>query len=416
MARGRDDARREGREKVPEFRQGASALPRVLQVVASPEGTTEYGYVDRILQGLLPLHPGGLGVALPEGDPMGEVWKANGVHLHRVSLRTSSPKATWELTRILRSEGYSLVHSHGRFAGLHARLASSRAGASSLHSFHGLRQDGLPLSRRLLYQGMERVLASRSAYLVCLTQGEKEQAIRQHLGDPQRTIVIPDGVDLSRLSTLPPRPLPGHQEGAVAIGSAGRLTTWRRPEMAARLFVSLLKRGVNARFYWLDDGGFSHQAARDAVSEALSGNREARERFTVVAAGENVVGYLHSLNLFVSTSIKEDFPYWGVTALALGKASLLSSCPGNVDLAAPGKSALYFDPENEKEGEALLHTLATNPGMGERLAPEARIRAAERFSQERLTEAMGNLYRRFGEGGIKPQSSPILSPEIGSFS
>lgn len=395
------------RDKESDFRSGAAPIPKVLLVVASPEGTAEFGYVDRVVRGLAVSHAGGFGVALPPGDPHAGRWREIGVSVHEIDLRGRSPLVARSLAGVLREGGYKVIHSHGRYAGVQARLAARLADRFAVHSFHGLRYEGMEARRRWVYGTIEKLMSGMAAYYVCLTNAEKEEAIRGGFGAAERVVVIPDGLEFDALDAIPAQPLPGHPDGVLAIGAAGRLASWRRPDLAARAFATLLDRGVDARFYWLDDGGLSHDEARGALDAALATHPKARERFQVVDARGRVEALIRSLDIVVSTSEREDFPWWPLVAMYAGRPTVLSRVAGNGDVGVDQRSTLYFDPSAPADLDRALKRLAEDRALGARIGEAARIRVRENFGANKLVEASANLYRRFGESGVKSQGAPV---------
>jgi len=60
--------------------------------------------------------------------------------LDAVALRTDrlQPLTLMRLVRLIRRTGARLVHSHGKGAGVHGRLAARLAGVPAVHTFHGI--------------------------------------------------------------------------------------------------------------------------------------------------------------------------------------------------------------------------------------------------------------------------------------
>src|SRR2546429_653960 len=61
--------------------------------------------------------------------------------------------------RLIRRLGIEVVHTHGKGAGLHGRLAARWTGAAAVHTFHGIHYESYPRPLQRLYLGLERRLA-----------------------------------------------------------------------------------------------------------------------------------------------------------------------------------------------------------------------------------------------------------------
>jgi glycosyltransferase involved in cell wall biosynthesis len=133
------------------------------------------------------------------------------------------------LLRILWVERPQIIHTHMAKAGTLGRLAAflynslgpGRARrAAVLHTFHGHVLDGYfspMLSRAFL--AIERWLARRSDQLIAVSRTIRDELLAKGIGGAEQWRVIPLGLDLSRLSTLP---LPDGQ-APVRVGLVGRL-------------------------------------------------------------------------------------------------------------------------------------------------------------------------------------------------
>lgn len=101
------------RDQESDFRSGAAPIPKVLFVVASPEGTAESGSVDRVVRALPVSHAGGFGVALPPEDPLAGGWREIGDSAHEIVLRARSPLVARSPAAGPREGGYKVIHSQG---------------------------------------------------------------------------------------------------------------------------------------------------------------------------------------------------------------------------------------------------------------------------------------------------------------
>ena len=70
-----------------------------------------------------------------------------------------NPATVLKLVRLIRRHGVGLVHSHGKGAGLHARLAARITGVPAVHTLHGLHYEQYGALGRAAYLGLERRLA-----------------------------------------------------------------------------------------------------------------------------------------------------------------------------------------------------------------------------------------------------------------
>ncbi|MER6422322.1 glycosyltransferase [Streptomyces sp. NPDC001137] len=281
------------------------------------------------------------------------------------------------LTRLIRTGGYDLVHTHlyraclyGRIA---ARLAGVRAVVATEHSIGDTALEGRPLTAgvRGLYLAGERL--GRATVAVSPTVAER---LRRWGVPGTRIRVIPNGIDASRfrfddVARKEARLHYGLPEDAYVVGGVGRLTPGKRFDLLLRA-LSRLPGDVRLLLV----GGGPEETALRRTARALG----VADR--VVLAGERpylpgprddapgLVDLLSAMDVLVSPSTQEAFGLAVVEALAAGLPVLYASCPAVEDLppqAAPG--ARRVTGSTGAYVRELLRLRAAGPG--ERCVPDA---------------------------------------------
>ncbi|HYL79883.1 MAG TPA: glycosyltransferase, partial [Candidatus Acidoferrum sp.] len=133
-----------------------------------------------------------------------------------------------KLVRIFRDIRPDLVHTHLAKAGTLGRLAARLSGVPcSVHTFHGHVLEGYfhPAVARV-FRWIEARLARGTDRIVVISPRLKEDILAMGIGRPERTQVIPLGLDLARFRTTPSARL--HEALGLAgdtplLGIVGRL-------------------------------------------------------------------------------------------------------------------------------------------------------------------------------------------------
>src|SRR2546429_934047 len=135
--------------------------------------------------------------------------------------------------RLIRRLGIEVVHTHGKGAGLHGRLAARWTGAAAVHTFHGIHYESYPRPLQRLYLGLERRLArwTHTAIHVSPTQAAEAQRLGLTAAGGSATVV--NGVDLheqdQRLAASPlPRARLGLAPDWAVLGSVARFDPVKR--------------------------------------------------------------------------------------------------------------------------------------------------------------------------------------------
>ncbi|MGW2719019.1 glycosyltransferase [Streptomyces sp. NPDC001492] len=281
------------------------------------------------------------------------------------------------LTRLIRTGGYDLVHTHlyraclyGRIA---ARLAGVRAVVATEHSIGETALEGRPLTAgvRGLYLAGERL--GRATVAVSPTVAER---LRRWGVPGTRIRVIPNGIDAPRfrfdeVARKEARLHYGLPEDAYVVGGVGRLTPGKRFDLLLR---ALSRLPADVRLLLV--GGGPEETALRRTARALG----VADR--VVLTGERpylpgprddtpgLADLLSAMDVLVSPSPQEAFGLAVVEALAAGLPVLYASCPAVEDLpprAAPG--ARRVTGSTGAYVRELLRLRAAGPG--ERCVPDA---------------------------------------------
>ncbi|MDH6130613.1 glycosyltransferase, partial [Kitasatospora sp. GP82] len=130
--------------------------------------------------------------------------RADGVTVHDLAMRGNRDLAVMpRLTRLIRSGGYQLVHTHLYRAGLYGRLAARLAGVRTIvateHSLHAEVIEGRPVTAgvRALYLTAERLGTTTVAVSRQVAGTLDAWGVPAH-----RVHLLPNGVDTTRY-TLP---------------------------------------------------------------------------------------------------------------------------------------------------------------------------------------------------------------------
>ncbi|MDC0765567.1 glycosyltransferase [Streptomyces sp. HD] len=317
-------------------------------------------------------------VTLTNPGPVAEGLTADGVQVTHLGMTGNRDiGALPRLTRLIRSGGYDLVHTHLYRACLYGRIAARLAGVETVvateHSIGATHLEGRPQSAgvRALYLAGERL--GRATVAVSPTVAER----LRHWGVPgQRIRVIPNGIDAARFHydearRKQARAFHGLPEDAFVVGGVGRLTPGKRFDVLLRA-LALLPLGVRLL---LVGGGPEEEALRRTARDLGVAGR-------VVLTGErpylpdsrdeapDLVSLLSAMDVLASPSPEESFGLAVVEALAAGLPVLYASCPAVENLppdAAPG--ARRVTGGAGAYARELLRLRAAGPG--ERTVPDA---------------------------------------------
>jgi glycosyltransferase involved in cell wall biosynthesis len=325
-------------------------------------------------------------VAGPADGPLFERFRAAGVET--VALRTDrlGPLTLLRLVRLIRAGGVRLVHSHGKGAGVHARIAARLAGVPAVHTFHGLHYERYPAPARLVYLALERRLSACTRIVINVSRAQEREGLALGLFTPRQSRVILNGVDVARLTAgaldrFEAREALGLAASVAVVGCAARFDEVKR--------LDLLVRAV---------------AATPAVTLALIGDGPEASRLRELAGRLGVAGRVRfagevpeaarlfpAFDVFAAPARKEGLPLAVVEAMALGLPVVASDIPAHREvLGVPSEGLVAGTAE---AFAARWSAVLADADLRARLAAENRTRARSEFDVRDMLAALDGVYR-----------------------
>lgn len=299
--------------------------------------------------------------------------------------------AAWKLSRVIRQMSPDIIHAHDSHAVAMAASALSMASPrpcpplvmSRRVDFH-IRKNALS---RWKYHQVDRFLCA-------------SDAIRRMLIDdgvaPERTAVVHDGVDLARLSAVPPASiheafwLPHH---APVVANAAALV----PHKGQRHLVEAAKIVVqdvpDARFVIFGEGELRESLERQIRSHAL-------EKHVLLAGFRaDVLSLCKTIDLFVMSSITEGLGSAVLEAMACRRAVVGTEAGGIPEAIVHGETGLLVPPRDDAAMADAIVRLLRDPAMRTKFGEAGYRRVDEHFSAERMVRRVLGVYEDVVRGG-----------------
>jgi glycosyltransferase involved in cell wall biosynthesis len=326
-------------------------------------------------------------VAAPPGGAMFERFREAG--LETVALRADglSPLTLLRLVRLIRARGVRLVHSHGKGAGVHGRLAARLAGVPAVHTFHGLHYERYAAPARVAYLALERRLSAATRVVVNVSRAQEREGLAQRLFTERQSRVILNGVDVARLGTRAldrwdARAALGLPQSALVVGTAARFDEVKRLDLLIR---AAARPGV-AYALALIGAGSEEVPLRRLADELHLGPR-------VTFAGEvpEAARLFPAFDVFAAPSRKEGLPLAVVEAMALGLPVVASDIPAHRETLGDASEGLTAG--TVEAFAARLAAVLGDAEMRARLAAENRTRARSELDVRDMLAALEAVYR-----------------------
>lgn len=354
-------------------------------------------------------------VAISAPGPDIESVRAAGIrHIPVAFTRRMTPmadlKAFCQLFSHLRSERFTIVHTHQPKPGLLGQLAARAAGVpivvNTLHGFY-FHELSHPV-RRWAFVALEKMAALCSDSILSQNAEDIETAVRE--GICPRTAIkhLGNGIDVLRFdrnrmdsgSLLRTREELGIPEGARVVGFVGRLVEEKGLLELLRAADIVLRELPSTRFLIVGPTDADKSDALDPGSAEACGVADA----CVFTGLRHDMPNLYALmDVLVLPSHREGFPRAPMEASAMGVPCVVTDIRGCREAVEHGQNGLLVplhDPESL--AMAILQLLADSE-MANRMGDEGRRMAMERFDERlvfrKVLEEYDLLLARKGMAG-----------------
>lgn len=156
-----------------------------------------------------------------------------------------------KLKNIISINKPDIVYAHSTKAGFWARIAGISSGCKIIYNPHGwafnMQQSAM---KKKMYKWVEKISAHFCDKIVCISDAERESALREKICKPSKLQVIYNGIDLEEIEKTTPmsRIQLGIPEDAFVVGMVGRLSKQKAPDTFVRAGKLIKEKIPNAFF------------------------------------------------------------------------------------------------------------------------------------------------------------------------
>lgn len=295
------------------------------------------------------------------------------------------------LVRHLRRLRPRLVHTHSSKAGVLGRLAAHLSGVPLVvHTVHGWGFHPFQaVSRRLLFQGAERLVAPLTTRFVTVSRENEKQGLALGLLRPGEATLIRSGVELERFRRAEEsgrlRAELGLGPSTPLAGMVACLKPQKAPEDFVRVAAKVRREIPGAHFVLAGDG-----MLRGSVEELVrrEGLGESFHLLGWRADPETVVG---DLDVLVLTSLHEGLPRVVAEAMAAGRPVVATAVDGTPEAVREGETGHLVPPRDPDALAARLVPLLADREAARKLG-EAGRRLVEEWDIDLMVRRQEELY------------------------
>ena len=299
-----------------------------------------------------------------------------------------------ELRRILRREKPQIVHTHSSKAGILGRLAARSADVPVIiHTFHGFGfHDHQPWVIKKIFILAERLCAVFSQALVFVSRANWDDALRHHLGDPKRYVLIRSGIKLSDFPAVAAASLTKKSLGlgpdSRLVLSVGNFKPQKNPWdfLAAAKIVA--EQHPQSCFVFVGDGPRREEIQSQASMAGL------KQRFLLPGWRRDVPELLAAADVFVLTSLWEGLPRAMLEAMKSGVPAVCYATDGVKDVIEDGENGYLIAPGDVAALASRVAQLLSDEPLRRKLGQAAATSITQEFDIDAMVRRQEELYSK----------------------
>lgn len=265
-----------------------------------------------------------------------------------------------QLWKFCRKKRISVLHSHGKGAGLYSRLLAAATTLPCVHTFHGVHMGAYSQGKKTLYCLLERMLSLVTRRGIAVSQGEAEQIIAAGLMPANKLSIIENGVTIPEFSGEVHEP--PHR-----VISISRFDIQKHSEFIIDILFVLRDKKRLEDFCLIIIGVGPGKPRMEKLAQQYGFERNLH----CVGATLEPDRYFSGALAYLSTSRWEGMPLAVLEAMAHGLPAVVTDVVGNRDVVAHEKTGFLY-----KEGDAVaaaqsLCRLVDMPDMQKKIAKNA---------------------------------------------
>jgi glycosyltransferase involved in cell wall biosynthesis len=304
------------------------------------------------------------------------------IDMRRQPLTLANSRALPALARLARRVDADVVHGHSAIGGVLVRSLPIKA--KRVYTPHGFAQGRGAAA-------VERLLGRRTDALVAVSDSEADLAREAGFAPADRVVAISNGVEPGRTPRSGAlREVLGLPEGALLVGSVGRLAPQKSPLdlLAAWRLVATAR--PDAHLVLVGDGPMSQQV--EAAAAPLP-------RVHLLRHLDDAASAIADADLFLLLSAYEGCPYVALEAARGGVPLLLTDVVGNRDIVRHGTTGVLVPHARPDLAAAEVLRLLGDAELRTRLAAAMSARLEQVFNVHEMAAAHRRLYARLVAGG-----------------
>ena len=303
---------------------------------------------------------------------------------------SSDIKVEKALRRIIKQLKPDIVYAHSSKAGALARIADLGLKNKVIYNPHGwafnMQQSA---KKKEMYKWVEKISVHFCDKIVCISDAEKESALREKICKPSKLQVIYNGIDLEAIKNTIPKTKAelNIPEDAFVVGMVGRLSKQKAPDVFVKAAKLIKDKIPNAYFLMVGDGELRGQV------ENLIHQYDLGSSFLITGWVDNPTAYMKIMDVGMLLSRWEGFGLVLPEYMACGVPIVATNVDAIPNVAKNGVNGMLVDKDDYHKAADAVDRLFKQPDLTSSLVKTADNIVKTKFDGKRVAQNTELLYK-----------------------
>lgn len=298
-------------------------------------------------------------------------------------------KSIIKVRKVIKEINPDIIYAHSSKAGAIARIANAWTNNICVYNPHGWAFNMECSSvKKNIYRLIEKILSLLCRKIICISEAEKESAIKNHVCKEDKLCVIYNGIEISTKKEMNAfsRMQLGIPEEAFVVGMVGRLSRQKSPDIFIRAAELIKKEIPNAFFIIVGSGEMENEVRDYATKHALE------KALLITGWVDNPAMYINCFDVATLLSRWEGFGLALAEYMLAEKPIVATNVDAIPNLITNQYNGLLVEVDNYREVAERVVRLHNNEGVKVELSKNALKTVYERFDINRVIKEHENLF------------------------
>ena len=303
---------------------------------------------------------------------------------------SSDIKVEKALRRIIKQLKPDIVYAHSSKAGALARIADLGLKNKVIYNPHGWAFNMQQSSKKKeMYKWVEKISAYFCDKIVCISDAEKESALREKICKPSKLQVIYNGIDLEAIKNTIPKTKAelNIPEDAFVVGMVGRLSKQKAPDVFVKAAKLIKDKIPNAYFLMVGDGELRGQV------EEMIHKFDLDSSFLITGWVDNPTSYMKVMDVGCLLSRWEGFGLVLPEYMACGLPIIATNVDAIPNIVKDGVNGMLINKDSFVGAQKVCTRLNSDTELKDRIIASAKSMVKNKFGAKRVAKESIELYK-----------------------